>query len=126
MTPQDIVLIVKELTPCILLIGLLIIELINAIQGKQFFTVLLIREFTKMIIELLQEIRGKEWRGKLNVMACLLPFICILTALIILIRSAIFTDYTHLIIVSFAFATIFGFIFYWTFKASINFLSGFH
>ena len=125
MIPQDIVFIVRELMPYILLIGLLIIELINAIRGKEFFTILLIREFIKMIIKVLHEIRGKEWMGKLNAMACLVPCILILPTSFILIRSIIFTDYNQ-IIVLLAFATIFGFIFYWTFKASINFLRGFH
>ncbi len=103
--------------------ALLFIEIINAIRGRQFYTILLVREFSKMIIGVLQEIRGKDWMAKLNALVCMVLFVCILALLFLIIRT-IFLDYTQFVIPLVA-VTVFGFLFYWTFKASTNFLSGF-
>ena len=120
MTPQDIILISRKLIPYVLFIGILIIEIINAIRAKDFFIILLFREFTKMIIAIIREIKGKEWGGRFNAIACLFPCVIILATLCIFIR-AIFIDINQLIVSS-GVIIVFGFIFYWTFKVSTNFL----
>ena len=124
MTHQDIVFLVRKLAPCGGLAAFIIIEIINAIRGKQPYTILLIREFGKMIIYILREIKGGQWTGKFNAMACLVPCIVILSTLCFAIGAG-FKDYTQTI-VPFSVAVIFGFIFYWTFKTSTNFLGGYH
>ena len=123
MTNKEIMTLVRELIPYAIFLGLLFIEIINAIRGRQFYTILLVREFRKMIIGVLQEIRGKDWMAKLNALACMVLFACILAFLFLIIRT-IFLDYTQFVIPLVA-VTVFGFLFYWTFKTSTNFLSGF-
>ena len=123
MTNKEIVTLVRELIPYAIFLGLLFIEIINAIRGRQFYTILLVREFRKMIIGVLQEIRGKHWMAKLNALVCMVLFVCILAILFLIIRT-IFLDYTQFVIPLFA-VTVFGFLFYWTFKTSTIFLSGF-
>jgi len=124
MTHQDIVFLAKHLTPCGLLFGLLIIEIINTIRGKRFYTISLIRVLTEMIIAVLKEIKGKEAIPKLNAFAFGIFLICILATLCFLIRT-IFIDLNQAMI-PLAVIVIFASFLYLTFKASINFLSGYH
>ena len=122
MTNKEIITLVRELIPYAMFLGLLIIEIINAIKGKQFYTILLVREIRKMIIDVLQEIRGKDWKAKINALACIALFAYTLVFLCLIIRT-IFLDHTQFVIPLFS-LTVSGFFFYWTFKASTYFLSG--
>ena len=122
MTSKEIITLVRELIPYAMFLGLLIIEIINASKGKQFYTILLVREIRKMIINVLQEIKGKDWKAKLNGLACIALFAYALAFLFVIIRT-IFLDPIQFIIPLFA-LTVSGFFFYWTFKASTYFLGG--
>ena len=60
MISQETITSIQKLLPCLILIGYVFVEIINAIRGKNFLIILLVREFRKIIMGVLIEINEKE------------------------------------------------------------------
>ncbi len=121
MTFDEIRLLLKDSLLFIIVIGCIIIEIINVSKGKTPFSILLIREFRKIIDTVLSELNSDNWMYKLNALLCIMYFAFILIALFCFIK-AIFVDHTQAF-VFLSLTIIFSILLYWIFKFSIIFIS---
>lgn len=130
MTPEEFdkyAKIIERLAPTILMIlagaSLFIVEIINAIRGKEFLVVSFFKRVENLIIGIIRELKEPDWRAKLNGFVCVIFGLIVIVILFFFIKT-IFTDFGQILIPLLA-LWIFGFWTFLTYMLSVSFLNGY-